>query len=248
MSGKLTKSQFKSIKSLKQKKFRDENSSFIIEGKKLVLEALNSSVEIEMILLKSEFQLDFSSNRPVYFLSTKELETLSNMKSAPEIMAVCKSFKESVPDFSKTILALDGVADPGNLGTIIRMCDWFGIEQVICQPGTVELYNPKVVQATMGSLFRVKVITMNITDCIAQKPNNMAVYSADMDGRNVYETPLDEPLMLIMGSESHGVCPELIDLSDGVLSIPRLGKAESLNVAVATSILLSEIRRKHFIR
>jgi len=242
MFGKLTKSQFKSIKSLKQKKFRDENRAFIIEGKKMVDEALASSV-IKMILVRTGTQLSISEQFDVYELSAKEMVTLSNMKTAPEIMAVCSYIPDRDLDFDRDILALDGVSDPGNMGTIIRICDWFGVEQIICHPGCVELYNPKVVQSTMGSLFRIKVLHRNIEDCIAQKPASTRVFAADMNGENVYQSNLAAPFFLIMGSESHGIRRELLDASDEILSIPRFGLAESLNVAVATSVLLSEFRR-----
>jgi len=246
MFGKLTKSQFKSIKSLKQKKFRDENRAFIIEGKKMVDEAMNSSVEIQKVLVKTGTKISLSTGIEIFELSSKEMDIISSMKTAPEVMAVCSFLPRFDLDFNKNILALDGVSDPGNLGTIMRVCDWFGIDQLLCQPGTVELYNPKVVQATMGSLFRVKVFTQNIEEILAQKPASVQSYSADMEGEMVYRAELKEPFVLIMGSESHGVRREILEKSDTVLSIPSFGRAESLNVAVATSVLLSEFRRRQF--
>lgn len=246
MFGKLTKSQFKSIKSLKQKKFREANRAFIIEGKKMVDEALQSSVEIKMVLVRNGAEVPFKKELDVYALSSKEMDSLSNMKSAPEIMAVCSFFSETMLDFNRSILALDEVSDPGNFGTIIRICDWFGVDQVVCNPGCVELYNPKVVQATMGSLFRIKVIHGKIEDYVNQKPADMSVFTADMNGKNVYQSDLSEPFFLIMGSESHGVKQDFLDKSDAVLAIPAFGAAESLNVAVATSVLLSEFKRKQF--
>lgn len=246
MFGKLTKSQFKSIKSLKQKKFRDENRAFIIEGKKLLHEAMQSPVEIQMILIQSDKDFADETDTDVLELSAKEMGVLSNMKTAPEVMAVCSYLTESKLDFSRSVLALDGISDPGNLGTILRICDWFGIDQVVCQPGSVEIYNPKVVQATMGSLFRVNVFYDELVDLLERKPVTMKAFSADMAGENVYRADLSEPFMLIMGSESHGVSREVVQMSDGILSIPAFGQAESLNVAVATSVLLSEFRRKQF--
>jgi TrmH family RNA methyltransferase len=244
MFGKLTKSQFKSIKSLKQKKFRDENRLFLIEGKKMVDEAMNSTAEIKMILVQAGTKASFGKAVDIFELSSKEMDIISGMKTAPEVMAVCSFLPESELDFNKSILALDGVSDPGNLGTIIRVCDWFGIEQLVCHPGTVELYNPKVVQATMGSLFRVNVFTEALEDFLDRKPKNLQAYSADMDGESAYTAQLMEPFILIMGSESHGVRREILERSDAVLSIPAFGKAESLNVAVATSVLLSEFKRR----
>lgn len=246
MFGKLTKSQFKSIKSLKQKKFRDENRAFIIEGKKMLDEAMQSSAEIQMILVRSGVEFSHHTSAEVYELSSKDMDILSNMKTAPEVMAVCSYMPENDLDFGKSILTLDGVSDPGNLGTTLRICDWFGIEQVVCQPGTVELYNPKVVQATMGSLFRICVYSQPIEDVLSQKPETMKAFSADMDGENVYLADLGEPFLLIMGSESHGVRREILERSDTVLSIPAFGRAESLNVAVAASVLLSEFKRRLF--
>jgi len=246
MFGKLTKSQFKSIKSLKQKKFRDENRAFIIEGKKMVHEAMQSSAEIQMMLVRKDANIGIEGQFNSYELSSKEMDALSNMKTAPEVMAVCKIMSEPILIFEKSILALDEVSDPGNLGTIIRVCDWFGIEQIICTPGTVELYNPKVIQSTMGSIFRVHVTNGRIEDFLKQKPAAMKVFAADMNGENVYQAELNEPFFLIMGSESHGVRKDLIEKSDAVISIPGFGAAESLNVAVATSILLSEFKRRQY--
>ena len=246
MFGKLTKSQFKSIKSLKQKKFRDENRAFIIEGKKMVHEAMQSSVEIQMMLVRNDADISIEGQFDSYELSSKEMVALSNMKTAPEVMAVCNFMKEPILNFDQSILALDEISDPGNLGTIIRICDWFGIEQIVCNPGSVELYNPKVVQSTMGSIFRVNVFRGDIEDFLNKKPAAMKVFSADMNGENVYQSKLTEPFFLIMGSESHGLRKELIDKSDEIISIPGFGSAESLNVAVATSVILSEFKRRQF--
>lgn len=239
--GKLTKSQFKSIKSLKQKKYRDQSATFLIEGRKLIEEALSSGAPIELIIYRDESEVH--SELPVLKASSKEMEMLSNMKSPPNEAAVCRYFEKPKIDYSKPILALDGVSDPGNLGTIIRLCDWFSIPQIVANPGTVDIYNPKVVQASMGSIFRTNFIYQNLDQFLDQAPAEIASYAADMDGESMYDIELEQPFILIMGSESHGVNSDLISKTKRTISIPRYGKAESLNVATATAILLSQFKR-----
>ena len=246
MTGKLTKSQAKFIKSLQQKKYRDLNHRFVAEGIKLVQEALQYPGVVDFVVyVGDDEQLPFSIEVDSYRVSEAELKSISSLKSPNKILAVCK-YDEPFGKwlYDKPILALDEISDPGNLGSILRLADWFGIDTVVCNPGSVDVYNPKVVQATMGSIFRVKVYYRSIIEVIEDMPSNMMVYGADMDGENIYETSFKSPYMLVMGSESHGLSEGLQKHVHQMVAIPKFGNGESLNVAISTGIILSEIKRK----
>src|SRR5690554_1522267 len=246
MSEKLTKSKAKFIKSLQQKKYRDSNKMFVVEGMKLVQEALQISGVVDFVVYTGERQdYAFSFPEKAYHTTPIELKSISSLKTPNKILAVC-SFPTTLAelDYKRSILALDEIADPGNLGTILRLADWFGIDQVVCAPGSVDVYNPKVVQATMGSIFRVGVFIESLVEVIQKSPDTMNVFIADMVGENLYEMKLTAPFMLIMGAEAHGVSPEVRSEAQAVVSIPRFGRGESLNVAISTGIILSEFKRK----
>ena len=246
MTGKLTKSQGKYIKSLQQKKYRDLNKMFVVEGMKMVQEALQVPGVVEYVVYvgdRQDYAFPFSESS--YQASSAELKSISSLKTPNKILAVCSfhlPFGEL--DYKKSILALDEISDPGNLGTILRLADWFGLDQIICAPGSVDVYNPKVVQATMGSIFRVYVFTKPLLEVMEDASDKMDVFIADMEGKNLYEIPVSDPYMLIMGSEAHGVSLEVKSKAKYVVSIPRFGSGESLNVAVSTGIILSEFKRK----
>ncbi len=246
MTGKLTKSQSKYIKSLQQKKYRDLNGKFIVEGIKLVQEALKFPKRVDYVVYVGEIQdyrFDLSSNS--YQTSPKELSMISSLKSPNKILAVCNQTSSSPEiNYRKAIIALDEISDPGNLGTIIRLADWFGISQIVCAPNSVDQYNPKVVQATMGSIFNVAIITEELTKLVEDAPPDTQICIADMKGDNLYEMEVRDPFILIMGSESHGVSDEMRRLAKNVVSIPQFGGGESLNVAVSAGIILSEFKRK----
>src|SRR5690554_1475474 len=246
MTGKLTKSQGKFIKSLQQKKYRDLNNIFVVEGMKMVQEALAYPDMVESVVYVGDRQdYTFPFPEKAYQASPAELKSISSLKTPNKILAMCRfhsPFGEL--DFNKSILALDEISDPGNLGTILRLADWFGIDQIVCAPGSVDVYNPKVVQATMGSIFRVQMFTANVHDVMKNAPKEMAVFIADMEGESLYEINVTSPFMLIMGSEAHGVRAEVINYAKSIVSIPRFGSGESLNVAVSTGIILSEFKRK----
>src|SRR5690554_3532429 len=246
MSEKLTKSKAKFIKSLQQKKYRDSNKMFVVEGMKLVQEALQISGVVDFVVYTGERQdYAFSFPEKAYHTTPIELKSISSLKTPNKILAVC-SFPTTLAelDYKRSILALDEISDPGNLGTILRLADWFGIDQIVCAPGSVDVYNPKVVQATMGSIFRVQMFTANVHDVMKNAPKEMAVFIADMEGESLYEINVTSPFMLIMGSEAHGVRAEVINYAKSIVSIPRFGSGESLNVAVSTGIILSEFKRK----
>lgn len=247
MTGKLTKSQGKYIKSLQQKKYRDLNKVFVVEGMKMVQEALQFVGVVEYVVYVGDRQdYAFAFPEKAYQVSPAELKAISSLKTPNKILAVCSyHLPFGKLDYKKSILALDEVSDPGNLGTILRLADWFGIDQIVCAPGSVDVFNSKVVQATMGSIFRVRVFTESLLEVMENAPDTMDVFTADMEGENLYEMKVADPFMLIMGSEAHGVSAEVRNKAKSVVSIPRFGNGESLNVAVSTGIILSEFKRKH---
>lgn len=246
MTGKLAKSQSKYIKSLQQKKYRDLNKQFVVEGVKLVKDLLNHPAMIDYLVYTDDNQdYDFAFPERAYHTSPKELGMISSLKTPNKVLAVChQGLHLGELDYGKSIIALDEISDPGNLGTILRLADWFGIKQIVCAPGSVDVYNPKVVQATMGAIFRVNVQTMPLKDLIESAPPEMSICLGDMEGENLYTAAIAHPYMLIMGSEGHGVSAEVRKLVPSVISIPQFGGGESLNVAVSTGIILSEFCRK----
>jgi TrmH family RNA methyltransferase len=238
----LSKNKIKWIRSLQLKKFRDELGVFIVEGEKMVNEAIAICPEqIESICF-----LDGSIKVPEGIesltVTEKELEQISCLKTPNKALAIVRKPSQNLhPTGTGLILALDGIQDPGNLGTILRIADWFGIDQVVCSENTVECFNPKVVQATMGAIFRVKIDYCDLSNWLKSAKN--PIYGALLEGKNVYETTLEKDAVLLMGNEGKGISDELIDLISHPIMIPRFGLAESLNVSVATGILVSEFKR-----
>src|ERR1700761_5486101 len=244
----LSKSQISFIQSLQHKKFRREHGLFLVEGLKSVSEFVNSPYEIEAIyhtpamaskMLKLSHKINFEE------ISLNILEKISQLKTPQDILALVKIPAENALHYTtlqkKFSLVLDGVQDPGNMGTIIRTADWFGIDQIICSEDSVEVYNPKVVQATMGSLSRINVHYTDLAIIIPQI--NLPVFGALLEGENIYNTRFGTEGLLIMGNEGNGLRSEIKALINKAITIPRAGNAESLNVAIATAICCSEIQR-----
>ena len=239
----ISKSQSKIITSLSQKKYRQKHKLFIAEGVKVVNELLNSSLEIDTLFAVDDFQTDISLDM-ITRISVKDLQKISNLKTPNKVLGLFKIPDEKPLKKNGLILALDDVNDPGNLGTIIRLCEWFGISQLLCSKETVDCYNQKVVQATMGSLTRVSVSYIDLEAYLTA--SNLPTFIADMDGENVYISQLPNEGILIMGNEANGVSDKIKVLIKNKISIPRFGETqetESLNVATATAILLSEFKR-----
>ena len=239
----ISKSQLKLIRSLSQKKYRQKHDLFIAEGIKVLNELLNSTFEIETLFCTNDFETAISENKIVR-ISETELKRVSTLKSPNKALGIFKIPKEKTVQNSGLTIALDAINDPGNLGTIIRLCDWFGITQLVCSKDTVDCYNQKVVQASMGSLTRVSIHYTDLENYITK--SNLDTFIADMDGENVYKTKLPKEGILIMGNEANGVSKEIKSLLQYKISIPRFGETqetESLNVATATAILLSEFKR-----
>ncbi|OIQ38107.1 MAG: RNA methyltransferase [Bacteroidetes bacterium MedPE-SWsnd-G1] len=239
----LSKNQIKLIKSLHQKKYRTKNSLFVVEGVKGVNEFLNSHFTLEKLFCTENFSNELDRNF-IEVISSMELKKISNLNSPNEVLGVFKIPEPKKMNPEIFSLVLDEVNDPGNLGTIIRLCDWFGIEQLICSENTVDCYNFKVVQSTMGSLSRVSIIYSDIKQFI--KSSNLPIYAAMMNGENVYRKSLPGKGILVMGNEANGISPEVSELITNKITIPKFGEkqlTESLNVATATAILLSEFKR-----
>ncbi len=244
----LSKSQINSLKSLQQKKFRREQGFFLVEGGKSIIEFTNSPYQIETVYHTPAFDskvLKLSQKINLCEISVNDLEKISSLKTPQEVIARIK-----IPDWplltpaelqGQFSLVLDGVQDPGNLGTIIRIADWFGIGNIICSEDTVDTYNPKVVQASMGSLARVKVQQVNLSEYLPQI--KLPIFGALLNGSNIYDTDFGREGLIVMGNEGNGIRPEIEKLVGQSVTIPRLGKAESLNVSIASALFCAEITR-----
>lgn len=245
----LSKKIVKYIQSLTLKKFRDEEGAFIAEGPKIVAEFLSQKKMQCIVLCAEKKWLDQNQDLlkridPSSVFETDEhwLKSISHLKTANQVVAVFKKMKMTVTgDISDTIsIMLDDLQDPGNLGTIIRIADWFGIENIICSDNSVDCFNSKVVQSTMGSLSRVNVIYTNLEKFIAEN-KNVKVYATTFSGTSIYELPKVTGGIILIGNESKGIHENLLRLSSNQITIPRLGHAESLNAAVAAGIIISHI-------
>lgn len=239
----VVKSELKLIKSLQQKKYRNEHGLFVVEGKKGLEELLNSRI----VPYKLYCSGDVDSNLEHYGIqqvTSKELSQMSALKNPNGMLGVFHIPTPKPVDFNDWIVLLDGVQDPGNLGTIIRLCDWYGITNLVCSTATVNCYNPKVLQATMGSIARVNIVYEDLTTFFKRNP--LPVYGTFMDGISVYTSELSKKGVLVMGNEGNGISLAVKKHCTYSISIPQYGRstAESLNVATASAILLNEIRRQ----
>ncbi|QDO93717.1 RNA methyltransferase [Formosa sediminum] len=239
----LSKNQIKLINKLKLKKHRAEMNVFVAEGIKTIKELLKSNLKLQHLYTTELFNIETDLET---LISEADLKRISFLTTPNKALAIFEIPKSKPIDLSKLCVALDDVRDPGNLGTIIRLCDWFGVQDLICSVGTVDCYNPKVVQATMGSITRVNINYIDLERFVTEV--NVPVYGAFMEGENVYNhTALNDSGILIMGNEANGVSKPIEALITQKITIPRFGSlqaTESLNVATATSILLSEFKRR----
>ncbi len=251
----ISKSDIKLIRSLADRQARMESGIFAVEGSKMVAEALASNYTVVRIFVTrgTENIINTAGIHPTHVeeISASEMERISHFKTPPGILALVKIPERTFvyPSPEKLIMALDGVQDPGNLGTIIRIADWFGIADMVCSPGSADCNNPKAVQATMGALFRVNVHYLPLPGILSVATEKKApVYGTVLDGENIYESQLCGSGIIVMGSESHGISTEVDSLLSHRLLIPpypagRHG-SESLNVATAAAIVCSEFRRR----
>lgn len=240
----VSKSQIKLITGLEQKKNRTKSGLFLVEGKKGIREILNSQFELDSLYTTGEI-----FNAPpskTHVINETELKKISRLKTPQTALALFKIPEVKPVVINGLVVALDGIRDPGNLGTIIRLCDWFGIETLLCSPDTVDCYNPKVVQATMGSITRIAITYVDLSTILK---NNIGqpVIGTFLKGENIYTTQLPKNGILILGNEANGISKEIEEMVSQKLNIPQFGKSqstESLNVATATAILLSEFLRQ----
>lgn len=249
----LGKNRISTIQKLHQKKFRMQENLFIAEGSKIVPEILRSDfVAPQVIATQSwiEKNQEILQDQHVEVALQQDLEKISTLSTAPEVIAICNIPEETVPEYSSGsfILLLDAIRDPGNLGTIMRLADWFGVSAIVASPDCVEWTNPKVVQATMGSFLRIRPQYADLQKYIELLPQGCPVIAADLDGDNLYTANFSAEGCLILSSESHGLSAYLEHLINGKLHIPRglesSGKTESLNVATAAAIFLGEFTRR----
>lgn len=258
----ISKNKIKAIRQLENKKSRKEKGLFVAEGPKVVGDLLDLQDAVTVIATEQwSTQHQFDDDTEVILVTDEELRRLSFLQHPQQVMAL---FRIPTPSLSldgmvnvirqRLCLALDGVRDPGNLGTIIRIADWFGIDTIFCSEDTADVYSPKVVQATMGSIARVKVVYVGLTELMEALPKDIPVYGTVLDGENIYQTVLNNVGLLVMGNEGKGISPEVINHLTHKLLIPLFpstnistnaisSRADSLNVAIATAIACSEFRR-----
>ncbi|MFZ9027618.1 MAG: TrmH family RNA methyltransferase [Crocinitomicaceae bacterium] len=233
----LSKNKIKLVRSLQRKKFRDEYGMFVLEGLKSVLEAIEQHPDLIEFIVSPE---DSKRLHPEHYsLPESELKKISGLTSSTGWLAVLKK-PEIESDDSDFIVVLDGIQDPGNLGTIIRTCDWFGIHRIVCSKDSADCFNVKTVQATMGSIFRVEVEYADLQEFLGSFDG--PIYGALMEGEDVFKSDYQPKGALVLGNEGNGVRPEIQSLITHPLHIPGKGKAESLNVAIAAGILIAELK------
>ncbi|MEF8810835.1 MAG: RNA methyltransferase [Bacteroidales bacterium] len=255
----LSKNKIKFINSLKKKKYRNESGLFLAEGAKLVDEILTSGFQVPLICATQEWmnssRLKEQANiKELISITQRELNRISTQKNPNQVLAVVEQPVHKIAEDELTdnlSIILDSMSDPGNLGNIIRTGDWFGIYNLICSHSTVDVYNPKVIQSTMGSICRVKVHYRDLKEVLSEYHNvaDFHIYGSFLRGNNIYQTELSDKGFIVMGNEAHGISKELIPYIDNRLYIPNyVGNAgykpESLNVSVATGIICAEFRRR----
>ncbi len=246
---KLSNNQIKLINSLHSKKGRIDNNLFLVEGEKGIRELLESTLQIEFIVLNNK-EINSSLNvrdTPIYFESENNIIKYSSLTTNEYGFAIVKAQIFDHKEFNFTrgyTVVLDGVRDPGNLGTIVRICDWYGINQIVCSSDTTEFYNPKVISASMGSFHRVKFLYLDITEFLNQF-HEIPIIGASLEGENIHQYVFPSTGFIIFGNESEGIRNQVKGLLTAQVKIPSWGKAESLNVAISTGIILDNIRRQN---
>lgn len=247
----ISKAWQKLIRSLHQKKYRKEQGLFFVEGEKVVLELLMSDYEVEILFGTKEF---FLQNKIPSSIKTEialeaDLVALGTFQSNRACLAVVKQKQMNLPRLEKDeiILVLDNIQDPGNLGTIIRICDWYGIKNVVCSNETVDFYNPKVINSSKASFLRVNCVYTNLTNFLKEASvKNIQVYGAVLNGSNIYNTTLQKNGIVVVGNEANGISDNVLHYVNQKISIPCFGNAESLNVGVATAVVIDNFFRQKY--
>jgi len=238
----VSKSQIKLITSLHQKKYRDKLGLFVAEGPKVIKELLDAGIKIHSLFSTENFN---GITQNFYIVTKREINKISYLKTANTSLAVFEIPSQRPISEKGIIVALDAVRDPGNLGTIIRICDWFGVTQLVCSLDTVDFYNPKVVQASMGSNSRVNVLYVSLGEYIEK--SGLPIYGGCLEGESVFSQSLPKDVVIVLGNEANGISKEINSLLTKKITIPQFGdqqKTESLNVATAAAIIISEFKRK----
>ncbi|MFA6400566.1 MAG: RNA methyltransferase [Salinivirgaceae bacterium] len=254
----LSINQIKFIKSLEHKKYRKTHQCFVVEGEKIVLELMHSSFEIIDVFAIQPFIHNYCKGNNYSFkineITDSDLNKISFLQTPNQVLAVARLPMLKPIELSQTelMLALDNIQDPGNLGTIIRTAGWFGISQLFCSPETVDAFNPKVVQATMGAIFRIQIIYNPLPEIIQKaKANRIPIFGTVLSGKNIYSHKLPKNALIVMGNESKGISDELRTQLDTEILIPSFPEnsitMESLNVSVATALVCAEFRRQQLI-
>lgn len=251
----LSNNKIKWIRALEQKKYRKETGCFVVEGEKMVKELLNSSFKTMEVYatqtLFTELQLIAGKKIEIQLVSEPELERISQLKTPNQVLAVAQLPEDSgnIELLTGLSIALDNIQDPGNMGTIIRTAAWFGIKDIFCSPDTVDVYNPKVVQASMGALFKVNLKYVQLESLLIKaKAKNIPIFGTRLNGTNLYKKVLPKDAIILMGNESKGLSVELSSKVDENLMIPsfpaEVANIESLNVSIATAVICAEFRRQ----
>lgn len=245
----ISKNQIKFIHSLEQKKIRDREGLFIAEGPKTVADLMSIYEPVELYATEEWFDKRPTIKQHCTQITEDELHKISFLKHPQQVLGVFPIPHNEI-DYNicqnELCLALDGVQDPGNLGTIIRIADWFGISTIFCGEGTADAFNPKVVQATMGSIARVKIVNVNLCELLDKLPNSIPTYATSLNGRNIYDQQLSTNGLIIMGNEGNGISSEVMSKVNHTILIPNYSQAngiDSLNVAIATALTCAEFRR-----
>jgi TrmH family RNA methyltransferase len=240
----ISKSDVKYIQSLAHKKFREEEGVFVIEGVKMVGELIAEFPERIVQLYATQQWVDENKaikplGFPITIVNEKELLRISQLKTPNQVVATVKIMPQNMNEDSRGFtLVLDQIQDPGNLGTIIRTCDWFGVQNIICSLDTVDAYNPKTVQSAKGSLLRMNIQYSDLCSYLEAK-QGIPIYAAVLEGKSIHEVQVNGPAIFVVGNEANGISKEVLAFTSNTITIPRKGKAESLNVAIATAIILS---------
>ena len=238
----LTAHRIKILQSLNKKKFRQKYNLFLVEGNKTIRELKNSKFKVDAIYSVDPEACDLHDPSIITKISEAELKKISQLQNPKDSVAVCYISESILTDVADKVIILDGIQDPGNFGTIIRLADWFGIDQLICSEDTVDVYNPKVIQASMGSFTRVDIHYTSLIDYLNSV--DLPILGADMEGENIYQYNFPERWALVLGNEGNGLRPETERMLTDKISIPRFGKkqtTESLNVSMAAGIILGEL-------
>lgn len=245
----ITKSDVKYIQSLAHKKFREEEGVFVIEGTKMVGELIQEFPDKIVHLYATQQWVDEVVREKILdskisVIDEMTLGKISQLKSPNQVVAVVKIPTHLSKDnsTSKLTVVLDQIQDPGNLGTIIRTCDWFGVQSIVCSLDTVDAYNPKTVQSAKGSLLRMNIQYADLITYLSSK-KGVAIYAAALNGNSIYEIEVKEPSIIIVGNEASGISKEVMVLANQTITIPKIGKAESLNAGIATAIILSHFTK-----